>query len=125
MQYRKLGDTDLDVSALCLGTMTWGQQNSEAEAHAQMDYALDQGINFFDTAEMYPVPPQAETQGRTEAYIGNWFEQKHNRDQIILATKVTGRSAMTWTRDDADMVRLTRNQMREALEKSLNRLNTD
>ena len=76
MKYRKLGRTGLDVSVICLGTMTWGQQNTEAEAHEQMDYALDQGVNFFDTAELYPVPPKAETQGRTEKYIGSWFKDR-------------------------------------------------
>jgi len=125
MQYRKLGKTDLDVSAICLGTMTWGEQNSESDAHEQMDYAVNQGINFFDAAEMYPVPPRAETQGSTETYIGNWMAEKNNRDKIILATKVTGRSAMTWVRDDTDEVRQTPAQMREALEKSLRRLKTD
>jgi aryl-alcohol dehydrogenase-like predicted oxidoreductase len=75
MEYRKLGRTDLEVSAICLGTMTWGEQNSEADAHAQMDLAVAAGVNFFDTAEMYPVPPKAETQGRTEAYIGTWLRR--------------------------------------------------
>ena len=125
MQYRKLGRTDLDVSAICLGTMTWGEQNTQSDAHEQMDYALDQGVNFFDTAEMYPVPPRAEIQGSTETFIGNWFEQTGNREKIILATKVTGRSTMTYSRDNVDQVRQTPEQMREALEKSLTRLKTD
>ena len=125
MEYRKLGHTDLDVSAICLGTMNWGEQNTQSDAHEQMDYALGQGVNFFDTAEMYPVPPRAEIQGSTETFIGNWFEQTGNREKIILATKVTGRSSMTYTRDNVDQVRHTPDQMREALEKSLTRLKTD
>ncbi len=75
MEYRRLGHTDIDVSAICLGTMTWGQQNTEAEGHEQMDYAVEMGINFFDTAEMYAVPPKAETQGKTEEIIGTWFQK--------------------------------------------------
>ena len=75
MEYRKLGRTDLDVSLICLGTMTWGQQNTETEGHEQMDYAFEKGINFFDTAELYPIPPKAETQGRTEEIKGTWFKK--------------------------------------------------
>ena len=75
MEYRKLADTDIELSLICLGTMTWGQQNSEKEAHEQMDYAFENGINFFDTAELYPIPPMAETQGKTEEYIGSWFKK--------------------------------------------------
>ena len=91
MEYRRLGRTDLNVSAICMGTMTWGQQNTEAEGHEQMDYALDQGVNFFDTAEMYSIPPKAETQGSTERIIGNWFKARGNRDKVILASKIVGR----------------------------------
>ena len=83
MKYRKLGNTDLDVSLICLGTMTWGQQNTEAEGHEQMDYAIDRGINFFDTAELYSIPPKAETQGRTETIIGKWFKKNNNMEKII------------------------------------------
>jgi aryl-alcohol dehydrogenase-like predicted oxidoreductase len=90
MRYLPLGRTDLQVSELCLGTMTFGEQNSAAEAYAQLDYALEQGINFIDTAELYPVPPRGETQGRTETYIGRWLKERHTRDQVILATKVVG-----------------------------------
>ena len=86
MDYRRLGRTDLRVSAICLGTMTWGQQNSEAEGHAQMDHALDHGINFWDAAEMYPVPPTEATYGRTETIIGSWFARRGGRDRVILAT---------------------------------------
>lgn len=126
MQYRHLGRTDLKVSAICLGTMTWGQQNSEAEGHAQMDYALAQGVNFFDTAELYSIPPSAETQGSTEKIIGNWFKARGNRDKIILASKVAGRSdVMTWFRADGSAPRLTYRHMIEAVDSSLRRLQTD
>src|SRR4051812_13914473 len=113
MQYSKLGRTDLSVSRVCLGTMTWGRQNTEAEGFAQMDYALDQGVNFFDTAEMYPTPPNAETQGRTEAIIGTWMKARGSRDKIVLATKIAGRSAMTWYRDDGAPTRVTGGQIDE------------
>ncbi len=125
MEFRQLGLTDLKVSSVCLGTMTWGEQNSEAEAHAQLDYALTRGINFIDTAEMYPVPGRAETQGRTEAYIGTWINARGRRDDFILATKISGRSAMDWPRDNAKETRHTRAQIDEAVEKSLRRLQTD
>lgn len=125
MEYRNLGQTDIQVSAIGLGSMTWGQQNDEAEAHAQIDHALDQGINFIDTAEMYPVPPKAETQGRTEQYIGNWLAASGKRDRVILASKVCGRSTMNWFRDGGADTRLTPQQIRAALEASLRRLQTD
>ena len=126
MELRNLGRTDIKVTSACLGTMTWGQQNTEVEAHEQLDYALERGINFIDVAEMYPVPGRAETQGRTESYIGTWIEARKNRDKYILATKVTGRSGMTWTRDgDVPMTRHTPAQIDEAVEKSLKRLRTD
>ena len=89
MDYRRLGSSDLNVSAVCLGTMTFGEQNSEAEAHAQLDYAFGQGVNFIDTAELYPVPPRAETYARTEAIIGNWLARQP-RERVIVATKVAG-----------------------------------
>lgn len=125
MDYRRLGHTDLKVSAICLGTMTWGQQNTEAEGHAQMDYALDQGVNFFDTAELYSIPPKPETQGATERFIGNWFKARGNRDKVILATKVVGRGSNTWFRDDGGPTRVNRKQILEAVDKSLKRLQTD
>jgi aryl-alcohol dehydrogenase-like predicted oxidoreductase len=125
MQKRRLGQTDIMVTSVCLGTMTWGQQNSEEQAHAQLDYALGRGINFIDTAEMYPVPGKAETQGRTESYIGSWLAARKNRDQYILATKIAGRSGMSWCRDKDKMTRHTSAQIDEAIEKSLRRLNTD
>ncbi|MGX5736789.1 aldo/keto reductase [Bosea thiooxidans] len=125
MEYRRLGRTDLKVSMICLGTMTWGEQNTEAEGHAQMDYAVEQGVNFFDTAELYSIPPKPETQGSTERIIGNWFKARGNRDKIILASKVCGRGGNTWFRDDGGPTRVTRKQVFEAVEKSLKRLQTD
>jgi aryl-alcohol dehydrogenase-like predicted oxidoreductase len=125
MEYRRLGRTDLNVSLICLGTMTWGQQNTEAEGHEQMDYALDQGINFFDTAELYSIPPKPETQGSTERIIGSWFKSRGTRDKVILASKVVGRSDSTWYRDDGSKAELSRAQIEEAVNKSLKRLQTD
>ena len=90
MNYRKLGNTDLDVSTICLGTMTWGEQNTQEEGFEQMEYALDQGVNFWDTAELYSVPTKEETFGHTEIIIGNWFNKTKKRKKIILATKVAG-----------------------------------
>jgi aryl-alcohol dehydrogenase-like predicted oxidoreductase len=92
MQYRKLGQTDINVSILTLGTMTWGEQNSEAEAHGQLDLALEYGVNLIDTAEMYPVPPKAETQGLTERYLGTWLKKSNKRSEVLVATKATGPS---------------------------------
>jgi aryl-alcohol dehydrogenase-like predicted oxidoreductase len=124
-EYRPLGRTDLRVSAICLGTMTWGQQNTEAEGHAQMDMALDRGINFFDTAEMYSIPPRAETQGSTERIIGTWFRSRGTRDSVILASKVSGRSTAAWMRPDGQGCRLDRANITYAVEASLRRLQTD
>ena len=124
MQYRKLGRTDLSVSAICLGTMTWGVQNTEAEGHAQMDYALGQGVNFWDTAEMYPIPVAHERFGKTEDIIGSWFKKSGKRDQVILATKIVGPDErFTKTRDGIN--RFTRANLLAALEGSLKRLGTD
>ena len=123
MKYRKLGNTDIDVSLICLGTMTWGEQNNENDGFEQMDYALDQGINFFDTAELYSVPPRKETWGSTESIIGNWFQSRNCRDKVILASKVTGRSGMKWFRNKE--TRLNKEQITSALEGSLKRLKTD
>ena len=125
MKYRPLGRTGLEVSEICLGTMTYGQQNTEAEGHQQLDYALDQGINFIDTAELYSIPPKPETSGSTERIIGSWFKARGNRDKVILATKVCGLSEMTWFRDGGLAARPDRAQIREAVEKSLKRLQTD
>lgn len=124
-EMRRLGQSDISVTSVCLGTMTWGEQNTEAEAHAQLDYALGEGINFIDTAEMYPVPGRAETQGRTETYLGRWIKARGKRDDFILASKVTGRSAMIWCRDNGDETRHTPAHIDEAVEKSLRRLQTD
>ena len=123
MEYRKLADTDIELSLICLGTMTWGQQNSEEEAHEQMDYAFDSGINFFDTAELYPIPPMAETQGKTEEYIGTWFKKNSNREEIFLASKVAGRTNMEWFRKGKH--KLNKESINSALEDSLGRLQTD
>ena len=125
MDYAELGRTGLKVSRICLGTMTWGDQNTEAEGHAQMDYALERGVSFWDTAEMYSVPPKAETQGSTERIIGTWFKQTGKRDQVILASKIAGFSEMGWTRDAGGTTRHTHAQIDEAVEKSLRRLQTD
>jgi len=124
MHQRRLGQTDLKVSALCLGTMTFGQQNTEREAHAQLDRALAAGINFIDTAEMYPVPPLAETQGRTEQYIGSWLAARGYRNRVVLATKVTGPGEwLPYLR--GGKARLDRFNIEAAVETSLKRLRTD
>jgi len=124
MEKRRLGRTDLCVSAICLGTMTWGQQNTEAEGHEQMDLAFDRGVNVLDTAEAYSIPPKPETQGSTERFIGNWMKARRNRDRIILATKVVGRTANSWFRGDGPS-KLVRADIFDAIEKSLKRLQTD
>jgi len=124
MQYRKLGRTDLKVSLIGLGTMTWGRQNTEAEGHEQMDYAVTQGINFFDTAEMYAVPPTAETYGKTETIIGNWFKKTGKRKDIVLASKVAGPAPhMAWVREGKNI--LDRANIMAAIDASLKRLQTD
>ena len=125
LEQRKLGRTGLDVSSICLGTMTWGQQNTEAEGHAQLDYALDRGVTFIDTAEMYSIPPRAETQGSTERIIGSWLAARGRRDRIVLASKVAGRSAFDWLRPDKRGSRLDAANIRHAVEQSLTRLRTD
>jgi aryl-alcohol dehydrogenase-like predicted oxidoreductase len=125
MELRPLGRTDLRVSALCLGTMTFGQQNSESEGHEQLDYALSRGINFLDTAEVYSIPPRPETQGSTERIIGSWLASRRNRDKVVIATKVAGRSEMTWLRKDRSPSKLDCKNILEAVEGSLKRLQTD
>ncbi|MEX4007826.1 MAG: aldo/keto reductase [Neoaquamicrobium sediminum] len=124
MEKRRLGRTDIFVSKICLGTMTFGEQNTEAEGHAQLDMALDRGVNFIDTAELYPIPPKAETQGRTERYIGNWMKARGNRDKVVLATKVVGRTANEWFRGGRPS-KLVRADIMDAIDKSLQKLQTD
>lgn len=125
MHYRRLSGTDLNVSRICLGTMTWGEQNSVQEAFTQLDYALAQGINFIDTAEMYPVPPRAETWGRTEDYIGQWLHARQNRERVILASKVIGRTTERDYMRNQPPVCLDRRNIVAALDGSLKRLQTD
>ena len=122
MEYRKLGSSDLHVSALSLGTMTFGEQNSEAEAHEQLDYAVSRGVNFIDTAEMYPVAPRAETVHRTETYIGPWLKRQQ-RDKLIVATKIAGPGrGFGWIRNGP---RINREHLNAAIDASLKRLQTD
>jgi aryl-alcohol dehydrogenase-like predicted oxidoreductase len=125
MDYRKLGATDLSVSAICLGSMTWGQQNTEAEGHEQLDYALARGVNFIDTAEIYSIPPLPETQGSTERIIGSWLAARRNRDKVVIATKVAGRGATHWLREGGAGTVLDRKNIHYAIEGSLERLQTD
>ena len=123
MEYKKLGDSDLSVSEICLGTMTYGQQNTVEEAAQQLDFAIDRGINFIDTAEMYPVPTKPESQGKTEKYIGEWLV-KQQRDKIIIATKVAGRSSrLKWIREGKNQI--DRPNVEKAVNDSLKRLKTD
>ena len=122
MNYKKLGNTDLDVSTICLGTMTWGEQNTQEEGFEQMDYALDQGVNFWDTAELYSVPPREETYGHTEIIIGNWFKKSKKRDKVILASKVAG-PMRAYLRGGGNNYGIEK--MTEAINDSLKRLQTD
>lgn len=123
MRYLPLGPTDIKVSEICLGTMTWGQQNTEAEAHAQLDYAVARGVNFIDAAEMYPVPPKGETQGRTETFLGTWLKRQQ-RDQLVIATKITGPGrGFDWVRG-GDLAINAKN-VQAAVDLSLKRLQTD
>jgi aryl-alcohol dehydrogenase-like predicted oxidoreductase len=122
MDYRQLGSSDLIVSTLCLGTMTFGEQNSEQDAHAQLDLAISHGVNFIDTAEMYPVAPRAETQGKTEQYIGSWLKNQQ-RDKLIIASKIAGPArGFSWIRNGP---RINREHINEAVDASLKRLQTD
>ncbi|KAK1290557.1 putative aldo-keto reductase 1 [Acorus calamus] len=125
LQYRKLGDSDLMVSEIALGTMTFGEQNTEKEAHELLSYSIDHGINTLDTAEAYPIPMKKETQGRTDLYIGNWLKSRP-RDKVILATKVCGYSERSsYIRDNASVLRVDAANIKESVEKSLKRLSTD
>ena len=122
MNYKKLGNTDINVSTICLGTMTWGEQNTIQEGFKQMDYSLDMGINFFDTAELYAIPPKKETYGKTEEIIGDWLNKRNNRAKIILATKITG-PGPSWIRGGGNQY--NRKNLNEAVNQSLKRLKTD
>ena len=122
MNYKKLGNTEIKVSTICLGTMTWGEQNNIQEGFEQMDYALEQGINFFDTAELYAIPPKKETYGKTEEIIGSWLKEKNNRSKIILATKISG-PGLSWIRGGGNQY--DEKNLNEAVNQSLKRLKTD
>lgn len=124
MIYNTLGSSDIQVSRICLGTMTWGEQNTQSEAFAQMDYALERGVNFWDTAELYAVPPRAETYGQTEAIIGRWLAQSGRRDEVILASKMAGPGEFVAHIRNGQS-RFDREQIRQAMEGSLKRLQTD
>ncbi len=121
MEYRKLGKTGLEISLIGLGTMTWGRQNTQSEGFEQMDYAIERGINFFDTAEMYAIPPTETTYGTTETIIGNWFKARANRDKVILASKIAG-PGLPWIRDGS---LINKDTIIQAVEDSLTRLQTD
>ena len=121
MKYKKLGNTNLNVSLICLGTMSFGEQNTEKDAHEQLNFALDHGVNFIDTAEMYAIPPKEDTQGVTEKYIGSWIKKNLNRDKYIIATKVAG-PGMEYIRGGTN---LSKDHVARAIDSSLKRLNTD
>ncbi len=123
MERRRLGATDITVTSLCLGTMTWGEQNTKEEAHAQLDLAFERGVSFIDTAEAYPIPMKQETQGRTERYIGSWMKAKSNRDKVILATKVAGPMLAPYLREPRTCP--DRHNIMQAIDASLERLGTD
>ena len=125
MNYKKLGKTNFEVSTICLGTMTWGEQNSIKEAFQQMDYAVDQEVNFFDTAELYAVPMKPETRGKTSQFIGEWFLKTKKRSKIILADKVAGASVMSWMRPNSEKTSLNKKQIEFAIDRSLRDLKTD
>ena len=126
MRYRKLGNTNIDVSVICLGTMTFGEQNSQKDGFEQMDYAIDRGVNFIDTAEMYAVPTRAETYGKTEEIVGNWIKSKKNRDKIILATKIASKSSgLSWVREGGKNLSFNKKNVNAAIDSSLKRLKTD
>ncbi len=126
MKYRKLGTTDLNVSVICLGTMTFGEQNSQQDGFDQMNYAIEKGVNFFDTAELYAVMPRKETYGKTEEIIGNWFIEKKNRDKVILASKIASKANdLEWIRGGAQTLGFDKKNMNAAIDGSLKRLKTD
>ena len=121
MKYNKLGHSDIEISEICLGSMTWGAQNTQEEAFEQIDYALDQGVNFIDTAELYAIPKSADSQGKTEEIIGHWFEKSGRRDDVVLASKVVG-IGVDWIRSGKG---IDKENIEQALERSLERLKTD
>ena len=127
MKYRKLGNTELNVSVICLGTMTFGEQNSQKDGFDQMNYAVERGINFFDTAELYAVMPRKETYGKTEEIIGNWFKEKNNRQEIILASKVASKAEndLSWIREGSEKLGFDKKNINTAIDDSLRRLQTD
>ena len=126
MKYRKLGNTDIDVSVICLGTMTFGEQNSQEDGFEQMDYSVERGVNFFDTAELYAVMPRKETYGKTEEIVGNWIKERKNRDKIILASKIASKSdGLEWIRDGSKNLGFDKQNMNDAIDASLKRLKTD
>ena len=123
MIYSKLGDTNIEVSKICLGTMTFGEQNTEKEAHEQLDFSLENGVNFIDTAEMYPVPPNAKTQGLTEKYIGSWLKKRKNRGDVVIASKVTGPAPdFSYIRNS---LKIDKKNIEKAIVENLKRLNTE
>ena len=126
MKYKKLGTTDINVSLICLGTMTFGEQNSQFDGFEQMNYALERGVNFFDTAELYAVMPRKETYGKTEEIIGNWFKEKKNRDKVILASKIASKTNdLPWIREGNQNLGFDKKNMNAAIDASLIRLQTD
>jgi len=125
MQYRRLGNSDIEVSVICLGTMTWGEQNTRREAFGQMDYALAQGVNFFDTAELYPIPPRADSYAQTEVIIGEWLQRTGNRARVVLASKIAGPGAGWIDHIRAGRTRYDRGNLQAALDGSLRRLGVD
>lgn len=125
MKYRKLGNTEVEVPVICLGTMTWGQQNTEAEAHEQLNYAIDErGLTFIDTAEIYPIPPTGELQGTTERYVGSWLKNRTDREALFVASKVSPAGLIS-TRDIGDRPRLDKKSIHDAIDGTLARLQTD
>ena len=125
MNYKKLGNSNLNISTISMGTMTWGEQNTLEEAFEQMDYAYDQGINIFDSAELYPVPPSADTQGETSRILGQWVKSRKIRDKVIIADKIVGRSGMNWFRPEGIETRLDKKQIEFALDRTLKNLEMD
>jgi len=127
MKYRKLGNTNIDVSVICLGTMTFGEQNTQSDGFAQMDYAIDRGINFIDTAELYAIMPRKETYGKTEEIIGNWIKERKNRDKIILTSKIASKvdNDLDWIRGGGKNLGFDKKNIDQAIDASLKRLKTD